>query len=134
MHYYFSYSSSKVESKRKGLYVTDKVNVRILGDSVNLIRESFDIWIDKCEITEQYGFLPIRYTYEDKNFKNLEIKFKDGLSEDFKNNILLKINNGDFVGNYSIPQITITPNDTVRIDFYKKFSKRKFSSAEIIFR
>lgn len=132
IQYYSSYSNSKNESKEKGIYLTDKVDLRILKDSIGIIKNSFDIWLDKIEVSEQYGFLPLRYTYEKKTGKNLEIHFKNEINEELKNDIQLKINGGELVGNYSLLSVFVKPKDTIKVDFYKRNNKQKFGSAEII--
>jgi len=131
IQYYHSNSDSKNESKEKDIFITDKVKILILKDSLNIIKNSFDIWIDNREITKQFGILPISITSLDKSFKSFNINFKEDLNKDMKDKILLKINNGDFMGNYTITTQCVSPKDIFVIDFYIKDMKNSFGQIKV---
>jgi hypothetical protein len=132
IQYYHSNSNSKKESKEKGIFITDNLKISILKDSASIIKNSFDIWIDNKEVTRKYGILPfICITSLDKSYRSFNINFKENLDENLKDNIMLKINNGDFMGNYTITTQYVNPKDVVIVDFYIRDKKTSFGQIKV---
>jgi hypothetical protein len=132
IQHYHSNSDSKKESKEKDIFITDNLKISILKDSASIIKNSFDIWIDNKEVTRQYGILPfIRITSLDKSLKGFNINFKENLSQNFKDNILMKINNGELMGNYTIMTQYVNPKGIVVVDFYMKDKKNSFGQIKV---
>jgi hypothetical protein len=73
----------------------------------------------------------MRITSLDKSHKGFNLNFKEDLNQNLKDNILIKINNGDFMGNYTITTQKVKPNDAVVIDFYIKDKKNSFGQIKV---
>ncbi|WP_166921307.1 hypothetical protein [Flavobacterium poyangense] len=129
IQYFFSYSDSKKESIKKEIFLTDKLNVLVIKDSANIIKNNFNIWLDKSIITKQYGFLPIRFQSENNNFNSININLKPDVNDDFKKRISYKIN-GDSYKQYEMRSINVKRGEKVKVEFY--FNKNLISIIKIV--
>ena len=133
IHFYQNNSNSIKLSKESDFFYKDNLTVTIIKDSTNIAQESFDIWVDRNIITEQYGFLPIRFSHEDVKKKVLNINFKEELDKKLKENVKIKFDRHEnFMGMYSIMPIYVNNIDAVHVDFYLKNRINKFGSIKIV--
>lgn len=75
-------SKNKFDSQKRGLFVTDKLNIKVEGDSLNLLLKNIDLWSEKHFIITYYGII-FNKTKEIKYQRKLMMKFKDNKKKDF---------------------------------------------------
>lgn len=128
VQYYFSYSDSKKESVEKEIFITDKLDVIFLKDSADIVKKNFDIWLDRSITTKQYGFLPIRFSYENNDFNSININLKNETDKITRENIYYEFKNEKY-SETEMRTLNVKKGDKIKLDFY--FKKRLVSVAEI---
>ncbi|GIQ61314.1 hypothetical protein Flavo103_44490 [Flavobacterium collinsii] len=129
VQYFFSHSDSKMESIKKEIFLTDKLNILFIGDSSGFVKRNFDIWLDKSIITKQYGFLPIRLNSENKEIYSLNITLKKNISNILKEKVFYRIMDNEY-NTYTIRTLNFKKGERIKVDFF--LDKSLISKSEII--
>ncbi|WP_374174572.1 hypothetical protein [Flavobacterium tructae] len=128
IQYSFSHSHSKKESIEKEIFLTDKLDVLFLKDSADIVKNNFDIWLDKSITTKRYGLLPIKFSSESNKFCSINIDFKEKADDTIRKYVSYKIKDEEYNKNV-MRTLSVKKGGKIKIDFY--FKKRLVSSIEV---
>ena len=128
IQYYFSYSYNKKESLKKEIFITDKLNVLFLKDSADIVKNNFDIWLDKSITTKRYGLLPIKFSSENNKFYSLNIVFKEKTNDTIREYVSYKIKDEEYIETV-MRTLRVKKGEKMKVDFY--FKEQLFSVIEI---
>ena len=117
--YETSFSShDKADSRKRDLFVTDKLNIKVAGDSLRLLLMDIDLWTEKHFVITYYGIV-FNKTNEIKNQRKLMMRFKNDKRKNFIcYNLIYKKDTIQTSTGFPDNSYGINVNDTLIYDVY----------------
>lgn len=117
IQYSFSHSRSKKESVEKEIFITDKLDVLFIKDSADIVKNNFDIWLDKSITTKRYGLLPIKFSSESNRFYSINIDFKEKADDTIREYISYKIKDEEY-SETVMRTLSVKKGEKLKVNFY----------------
>nr|WP_315153834.1 hypothetical protein [uncultured Flavobacterium sp.] len=123
--YWTSFNESTIpDSKKAKLFITDNLKIETKGDSLKNLNEKFEIWTNKRYEIKYYGII-FHWTFENPNWRYLNLKLKENIANNLYFISKLKVNNYErdymknFTGGYGpcCHRIPCEVGDTITIEF-----------------
>ena len=112
------YSYNKLDSQKKNLFVTDKLNIKVNGDSLKLLLEDIDLWSEKHFVVTYYGVV-FNKTNEMKHQRKIMMRFKNNKQTDFIcYNLIYKNDTIQYSTGFPDNSYGVNINDTLIYDVY----------------
>ena len=118
----FSYDTSfcsknKLDSKKRNLFISDKLNIKVEGDSLKLLLKDVDVWSEKHCVITYYGLI-FHKTTEITNSRKIMMSYKGKEKYNYCYNLICKKDTIVYSSAFPNNSFGVNVNDTLIYEVY----------------